>query len=171
MTEETEAQLQQQNMILMEQQRILELKESLKKEEEYRYLMILQEREANQFREKIANQLNSISLQLYDLNKVLANKKGLDVEEENEVPEIEPKEESVEEEPEETEDEVPEIESKEESIEEESVEEEAIEESEEKIEDEVPEVKEEKPKKETKEQIKIRKQIEKLQKKILKIQK
>jgi len=147
MTQEIEAQLRQEVVRLQEQQRILELKKRLKQEGEYRYLMILLGQEANQSREKIATQLNSISQQLYDLNKVLARNKGIEIEGE-EVPDIEPKE--TKEEVEEPIEETPEI------VEEEVEPKEEVEEPKE-------------PKKETKEQKKVRKEIEKLQKKIDKL--
>ncbi len=142
MTQETEIQLQQEVMRLQEEQRILGLKKRLKREEEYRYLMILLGQEANQFREKIVTQLNSISQQLYDHNKVLANNNSEEVEGE-EVPDIEAKEieeDKDEEQVEEPEEEVPDIEAK-----------------------EIEEVKGE-----SKEQKKIRKEIKKLEKKVTK---
>ena len=147
MTQETEMQLQQEVLRLREEQRVLELKERLKKEEEYRYLKILLGQEVNQSMEKIVIQLNSISQQVYDLNKVLAGNKGMEVE--GEVPEIDP---PTEEEPEQ------------------KVEEEVTEE-EEPIEEETPEEEVKEIKKETKKQKEIRKEIEKLQKKIVKLNK
>ncbi len=93
MPEENERLLQEEVIRLQEVQRILELKERLKEEGEYRYLRIMLEQEANQLRTKIAEQLNSISLQLYDRNKVLnVNPKEEAIEEpiEEEIPEIEP---------------------------------------------------------------------------------